>query len=253
MSVKNGFITLHRKILESAIFENPNELKVWIWCLCRANWSDNTVFFSGEEINVRRGQFIFGRFTGSDECNMNPNTFYKILKKLEKAGMILINSNNKKSLLTVVKYEIYQDGLIDEQQQSNNKVTTKQQQSNTDNNITIQQENKRTYTRTPQNIEEVIEYGKEIELQSEECNSFFDHFQSNGWKVGGKAPMKDWKASLRNWKRNSNKFKANGNGNFNGNRQSDATKRATFRHTEQQIQDLKDFGETLRQRYPERS
>lgn len=30
---------------------------------------------------------------------------------------------------------------------------------------------------------------------------FFDHFQSNGWKVGGKAPMKDWKAAVRNWER----------------------------------------------------
>lgn len=32
---------------------------------------------------------------------------------------------------------------------------------------------------------------------------FYDHFQSNGWRVGGKAPMKDWKASMRNWARNN--------------------------------------------------
>jgi phage replication O-like protein O len=32
-----------------------------------------------------------------------------------------------------------------------------------------------------------------------EADIFFDHFNSNGWKVGGKAPMKDWKAAIRNW------------------------------------------------------
>lgn len=32
-----------------------------------------------------------------------------------------------------------------------------------------------------------------------EANKFWNHFQSNGWKVGGKAPMKDWQAAARNW------------------------------------------------------
>ena len=30
---------------------------------------------------------------------------------------------------------------------------------------------------------------------------FFDHYESNGWKVG-KNSMKDWKAAVRNWERN---------------------------------------------------
>ena len=50
-------------------------------------------------------------------------------------------------------------------------------------------------------IEEVKSYGREIGLAFGECEAFWDYFTSNGWKVGNKAPMKDWKASLRNWKR----------------------------------------------------
>lgn len=34
-----------------------------------------------------------------------------------------------------------------------------------------------------------------------ESETFFDHFTSNGWKVGGKAPMKDWQSACRNWNR----------------------------------------------------
>lgn len=32
--------------------------------------------------------------------------------------------------------------------------------------------------------------------------SFINYYESNGWIVGGKAPMKDWKASVRYWETN---------------------------------------------------
>lgn len=32
-----------------------------------------------------------------------------------------------------------------------------------------------------------------------ESQKFLDHFDSNGWKVGGKTAMKDWKAAARSW------------------------------------------------------
>ena len=32
-----------------------------------------------------------------------------------------------------------------------------------------------------------------------EASTFVDHFTSNGWKVGGKAPMRDWQAAVRNF------------------------------------------------------
>lgn len=30
---------------------------------------------------------------------------------------------------------------------------------------------------------------------------FCDHYDANGWKVGGKSAMKDWRAAVRNWAR----------------------------------------------------
>ena len=38
-----------------------------------------------------------------------------------------------------------------------------------------------------------------------DAEHFFDHYESNGWKVGRTA-MKDWKATLRNWGRKEGKF-----------------------------------------------
>jgi len=37
----------------------------------------------------------------------------------------------------------------------------------------------------------------------EEAAVFFDHFEANGWRQGGKTPMRDWQAAARNWIRRS--------------------------------------------------
>lgn len=55
-------------------------------------------------------------------------------------------------------------------------------------------------------IEEAYEYGREIGMNESEVDAWFDHFSSNGWKISGKAPMKDWRAALRNGNRNKGNF-----------------------------------------------
>lgn len=42
-----------------------------------------------------------------------------------------------------------------------------------------------------------------------EAEKFYNYFQSNGWLVGGRSKMKDWKAAARNWMLNAKKFNAN--------------------------------------------
>jgi len=56
-----------------------------------------------------------------------------------------------------------------------------------------------------------------MEIGFEEWVGWFDHFQANGWLVGGKSKMKDWKAAMRNGKRMSAKF-AKGRAGNNGKR-----------------------------------
>lgn len=57
----------------------------------------------------------------------------------------------------------------------------------------------------PPTLEEVRDYVHETGLQMDP-DAFFDHFKSNGWKVGGKAAMKDWRATARNWARREKTF-----------------------------------------------
>ena len=57
------------------------------------------------------------------------------------------------------------------------------------------------------NVEEIAEYIESLpnslptSKAVSEAEKLFDHYESNGWKVGGKAPMKCWKSATRNWMR----------------------------------------------------
>jgi len=60
----------------------------------------------------------------------------------------------------------------------------------------------------PESRSEVDAYAAEIGMSKADVDSWFDHFEANGWKVGGKAAMKDWQAALRNGQRRAPSFSA---------------------------------------------
>jgi hypothetical protein len=57
--------------------------------------------------------------------------------------------------------------------------------------------------------EEVLKYFQEQNFPEIEANKFYNYFSSNGWLVGGKTPMKNWKAAAKNWMINSEKYNTN--------------------------------------------
>ena len=135
----NGFILLSRELLKSDVFASQKLLKIWIWCLLKANHKDRTIPLKvgkGERlVKVKRGSFIFGRFKAEEELYIDGSTIYKLMKKLTELDMISIKSNNQYSIVTICKYNTYQDvnsyKVATKEQPSNNQVTTKEQPSNT--------------------------------------------------------------------------------------------------------------------------
>lgn len=54
--------------------------------------------------------------------------------------------------------------------------------------------------------EEVNAYFIEMQWPSQEADKFFNHYESNGWLVGGKSPMLNWQASAEKWMSNVKDF-----------------------------------------------
>ena len=58
----------------------------------------------------------------------------------------------------------------------------------------------------PPSLDEALSFFLANQYPELEAKKFFFHFESNGWKVGGKSPMKNWQAAAHNWMLNVSKF-----------------------------------------------
>jgi len=145
-----GYIKLHRKLLDNCIMQHPELLQLWIYCLLQAQHKEQVVWTkSGRgltEVKLQRGQFIFGRDRVSKELKCKPTTLYNRMQKLKKLGFLDIETDRQFSIVTVCNWDIYQlreteNGQLN--RQTNDRLMTDYRQTNdtyknvkNDNNIT---------------------------------------------------------------------------------------------------------------------
>jgi len=128
-----GYIKLHRKILENGIFRKPKVSHLFNYCLLRANWSDKTIIWNGQSLVVERGSFITGRRQIALETGLSEQNVRYALRTLHTFGMVKPSSEkstSKFTYLTVCNYNDYQHLDDEGNQQSNQQVTSNQPASN---------------------------------------------------------------------------------------------------------------------------
>ena len=148
--MSDGYIKLHRQLLESSVFANTTGLKIWIWCLLKATYKKRFMSMKigkgNTTINLDIGQFVFGRFSAEEELSIDGSTIYKWMKKFESDGMIQLQSNSHYTLVTICNWNDYQQDeeqeVTTKEQPSNNQVTTKEQPSNTNKKVKNSKESK---------------------------------------------------------------------------------------------------------------
>lgn len=130
-----GYIKLHRQLLDSLQFSNPNYLKIWVWILLKAAHKRRVVSIKVSkgfaDVVLERGQFLFGRNKAEEELKLDSSLIYRTIKKLESDNSISIKSNNQYSIITVCKYDDYNQNEEDDEQPMNSGRTTDEQPMNT--------------------------------------------------------------------------------------------------------------------------
>ena len=135
MNEKNGWVKLHRKMLDNPIImKDADYLAVWMYLLLNATHSEYPALFKGEKIMLQPGQLITGRKSIAGALKVNESKVTRILKAFKNEQQIEQQTSNKNRLITVVNWDKYQ--LCDQQteQQVNNNRTTSEQQPNTNKN-----------------------------------------------------------------------------------------------------------------------
>jgi hypothetical protein len=110
---QEGCILLSRSIIESNVFQNEKWLKVWVWCLLKANHKKQMVPITTGKgqtvVEIDRGQFIFGRHKAAESLKMNPSTVRNVMDKLEKLQNIAMQKDSHYTIVTICNYEGYQN------------------------------------------------------------------------------------------------------------------------------------------------
>ena len=130
----DGWLKLYRSILDSAVFQDAEVLKVWIWLLCNVAFEQHDAICYGKVIHLKPGQIATGRKKIAQCTDLNETKVYRALTALKSLGNIEIKSTNKYSIITVVNWDKYQDEngkRTANEQQNNSRRTTRQHQTNT--------------------------------------------------------------------------------------------------------------------------
>lgn len=146
----NGFVVIHRKILEWEWYKNEKVKSLFIHCLLRAN--HKTQKWQG--VTIERGAFITSLSNLATETGMTMMSVRTALNHLESTGEIKRESTNKYTKIIVNNYNEYQEHnkQLSNNYQSNNKRTNKRTTNNYQ-QTTMNNNDKQVYPPAPPGAE----------------------------------------------------------------------------------------------------
>ena len=130
-----GWIKLYRKITEHAFFQEKrtfSRFEAWLYFILQANHADNKILFGNEIIEIKRGSFITSKRKLCERFKWSNTKLDKFLNLLEFEKMIAQNSDTKKTVLTLINYDFYNNpnDTETEQKRHDNGTTTAQKRTN---------------------------------------------------------------------------------------------------------------------------
>ena len=172
-----GWISLHREILDNPIVcKDTDYFTVWVFLLLEATHTNQPKMFKGSKIILQRGQLITGRKTIASRFNISESKVQRILKRFETEQQIEQQTSNKNRLVTVVKYNDYQDNEQQIEQSVNNKRTTSEQPVNTNNkDNNLNKDNKDNKEEPLSSKQDSIPFKEIIEYLNKKINGGYKH------------------------------------------------------------------------------
>lgn len=201
-----GYVALHRKVMDSWVAEDPMALALWVRMLLEATHTPRRKGHKGAFYNLNKGEFLFGLQRWSEKTGISREVIRKRIELFESSGMITYSKHPQISIISIVNWNNYQTGNTvktpSDQTETTLGTPSDHKYNNGDNGKNVKNELKDSPAKrkrfTPPTIEEVSAYMVERCGNSNLAQKFIDHYESNGWMVG-RTKMKDWKAAVRKW------------------------------------------------------
>ncbi len=226
--IYTGWISLHRRIQDHWIWQDPVKLKWWIDILLTVNHEGKKVNIGMRLIDCNRGQTVMSLRNWADRWKVSRDSTRNFLELLKKDGMITTENLVNTTRLTVCNYDDYQGDLRTDPTLSKRQANASQTLADTNNNANnANNGNKGEYpnTKSKEDIKEKINK-KEIEFKEtikpfvekygkDVCNKFFLYWtEPNKSKTKLRYEMeKTWDVSRRlaNWANRDKTFNSKSN------------------------------------------
>ena len=108
---EQGYIYLDRKIRDHWIWdlEPYSKGQAWVDLILSANHKDNKFPFNGKPMLVKRGSFVTSIRKLASKWGWSKDKVAHFLDVLEEDGMLTQLRDSKKTLISVINYDFYQD------------------------------------------------------------------------------------------------------------------------------------------------
>ena len=192
-----GWIKLHRAIQEHWLWDDEpfTRGQAFIDLLLMVNHKDKKIMFNGELIEVKKGSKITSLRQLSDRWKWSTNKVKKYLEQLQKDGMINYKSDNKKTLLTIENYGVYQGQGNTEETQKEHRSDTEENQkkfkSDAEENQKKTNKNDKEYIKNVKEREE-WEEGEEEKVPSLPPLSFPTQIHEKFYEQWGEVAYRTW-------------------------------------------------------------
>lgn len=138
MEESQGWVKLHRKLLDNCISDKPEYFSLWVHLLLLANHQESTFIWNNKKQIIKAGQFLTGLKVLAKKTGIAQGTVYRILKYLENEKQIETQKTTKYTIISIVNWNKYQGNETQNEKQIENRLKTNEKQIETnknDNNI----------------------------------------------------------------------------------------------------------------------
>lgn len=124
----DGWIKLHRKMLDNPVVnKDPDHLAVWIYLLLNATHKERAAMWNGKKITLKAGELITGRKKIAEAMSVSPSKVFRILELFKSEQQIEQQTNRHGSLISIIRWNDYQQSEQPNEQLMSNQWTTNEQ------------------------------------------------------------------------------------------------------------------------------
>ncbi|AVR46771.1 hypothetical protein C7S20_16715 [Christiangramia fulva] len=243
-----GWIKVHRQTINHWIWEDPVKAQMWITMLLEVNYTHGKMVLGNSLLRVERGSSTNSIRTWARLFNCGPKATVSFFDLLESDEMITRKTIGKgkhsTTLINITNYEEYQ---TDRESLNDTLTTTIKNPKGKHERHTIEEikntkelkKERRDVDFCAPSVNEVLHEMENLGLESieaeKESQAYFNHYESNGWKVG-KNKMVSWKPSVSSWIKRISDFKNSSSKNYHHGNDEQRINRQTANTINQNLQ-----------------